>query len=366
MFLTALIGTLILMALIVIPQFFAGGDPRRVSAWVILGFVVNLVFLWLFVYMALPPLTGPLGGWQLLWLPMLLNACIAGSLAAFSSEAGEDEESRAHAAAAAGLAIGLVVMTILVVTVMVNGAVAKDRGKLAFANVQPALPVTQTLADGSVVTSAEGIVVTVNVSVPATDEEHLPIVTDGNATNRAAGSLTGTIGSRYVWGKPVLQSVNEHLYRDSLMQFKNFWMIFQSDSTPGYIMIDAENPLVEDYMLQEYPIKYFTGAFFGNDVRRYLYNNGFSNYVLVDPTIEISDDYKVYETIGLGRYVYGWGGLDIVGMAIVDVATGEITTCRLGECPDWIYRVLPDGHDLQQRWPHCLAVPNDIDQHERQ
>jgi len=333
---TVLVGTLILTVILGLPQFLVKGDIKYALKWLLIGAIFNFVFLWVYVYFALPAMTGPLGGYGFLWLPMLINVCAAGAMTMFKSEdyRSDEDDSRNHVAAF--LIMGGALLVLVIIWVVISFSSWKqDSRKLAFSNVVPAAPVIEIMGDGTTKVR--------DASIPGSDEKHLPIVTDGNALNRAGGSLTGTLGSNYSWGKQVVQSINGHLYRVSLMEFKDFWAWRRNSTktTPQFIMIDAENPLVESAPTP-YTIKYFTGAYFGNDVLRYLYTHGYSSYLLLDPTIEVSDDLKVYETVGLGKYVMGWSGIEIQAMAMVDVTTGAVDVCQISNCPAWIDRVLPD------------------------
>lgn len=317
-------------------------DKKYALKWTGIGFIFNLVFMSGYVYFFLPPLTGPLGGFYFLWFPLLINLVIAGVSGFIRLDADSDltnryspeperlsitkRQSNTHKYAAYSMAGSLGVFLVLVLLIAASSWIGRDREKLAFTNV--------TQAQASTIQ---------NVSIPGADEKHLPIVSDDIAANRAASSFTNTMGSNYAWGKQVLQNIDGHLYRVSLMNFKDFWAWWRSPSktTPGYIKVDAENPLVESEKPTDYTVRYFTGNYFNNDLLRHLYLNGYTHYLLVDPTVEVSDDLKVYETVGLGKYVFGWSGIDVQKMAIVDVSTGDIQVCDVDKCPAWIDRILP-------------------------
>ena len=83
--LLALIGTLIVMALLSIGRLgFGRREPfvaRKFVRWFVGYFVFNYILCLLILYISEPALTGPFGGWQWILLPLVVSSI--GNLFAF-------------------------------------------------------------------------------------------------------------------------------------------------------------------------------------------------------------------------------------------------------------------------------------------
>src|SRR5579872_4762889 len=77
-FLYALIGTLVVMALLCVGRLWFGRreqfNTRRFLRWFIWYFVINYVISFLILYFGTPALTGPFGGWQWVLWPLLISS----------------------------------------------------------------------------------------------------------------------------------------------------------------------------------------------------------------------------------------------------------------------------------------------------
>src|SRR3984893_13996498 len=88
-FLLALIGAIVVMAILTIGRLVFGRsekfDQRKFIRWFIGYFIFNYLFSLFILYSSLPALTGPFGGWQLLIWPLLFSSI--GNLFAFARPA---------------------------------------------------------------------------------------------------------------------------------------------------------------------------------------------------------------------------------------------------------------------------------------
>src|SRR5207237_10078780 len=77
-FLLALIGTLVVMAILAIGRFgFARRetfDARKLSRWFLTFFIVNYLICLVILYFSEPALTGPFWGWQWLLWPLIISS----------------------------------------------------------------------------------------------------------------------------------------------------------------------------------------------------------------------------------------------------------------------------------------------------
>lgn len=338
------LGVLVIMLLVGIPQLFAKGDLKYVIKWLLIGLGLNILLISLDVYLFIPALTGPLGGMEFLWLPIIINGIFAMIMGGAVKSDSYDEEKNPHWAALIGLCAGLVLMGLIWLGVLGFNWVGKDKAKLEFANVQSAPMVNVVDANGNVTGQQPS-------TIPGSSDKHMIIVSPNNALNKGAGSLPSQYASVYQFGQYVPQKINGHQYYLSLLNFKDWFTTWSYSTTPGYILIDAENPLLKDYKITPYTIRYFDGGYFNYDVNRHLYLSGLTDYVFVDPTAELSDDGKLYETVGLAKYAFGWEGLSVEKVAVVDVTTGDYVVYAINDLPKWIDRALPvEATDPNIKW----------------
>lgn len=122
-------------------------------------------------------------------------------------------------------------------------------------------------------------------------------------------------------------------------------------------MISAEDPNADVRTLSGYKIRYYTKASNGlfilgwelwpndNEVSRYLYLNGLSEYNLVDPTIELDESLQPFITVSAMKPTYNFTGLKLEKFVVVNAQTGKIDVYNPDEITQkvpWVDRVQPD------------------------
>lgn len=142
--------------------------------------------------------------------------------------------------------------------------------------------------------------------------------------------------------------------RLAMLQYANIikWVTNVQNGIPGYSIIDTAN--VEQQFEAVNPmIRYSLADHFGRHVKRVV-RFAYPTYIFDDPSFEIDDAKKPYwivphiqKTIGL------LGGRDVVGIVLVDAATGECTyhtidEVKTSEALRWIDRVYADDLILEQ------------------
>ena len=180
------------------------------------------------------------------------------------------------------------------------------------------------------------------------DPKHMRMVSLENAlysAKKAVGNA-GAIGSQFALAEDSasLQKVRDRLVYAIPFDFAGFSQWQSSSGSPGYILVDAQDPdrapqLVE--LPEGRRMRYTPGAYFDQELERDLRQNGCLALGLEKPRFEIDEDNRPWWVVPLYRLGIWWDGETIVGVAVVDPATGEIRRYSVAEVPAWIDRVFP-------------------------
>jgi hypothetical protein len=353
--LLALIGTLIVMAILSIGRLaFGRREPfvaRKFIRWFIGYFIFNYLFCLLVLYLSEPALTGPFGGWQWILFPLIVSSI--GNLFAFARPMLGTLEDVAAASQGRRSSRG---SPISIPTGASRGAIAAGIFGLAVAAavgivVAGLIVVFTTWFDSNAkILQAIPNVTVEKQSTPlvATDPNHIVLVSQGVAAfkgQQILGSNGQNLGSSYSLdsGSYTLQSINHHLYYVAPLTYNNIFINLANSSTPGFVVVDAENPNAQP-TLRTAPgdsIAYLPGAILNQDLIRHVYLSGYTYGRLVDPTLELDDSYHPYWTISLMQPTRGYTGDVLNQVLLVNAHTGDITVYAPNKVPSWIDRVMP-------------------------
>lgn len=354
-FLLALIGTLIVMAILTIGRLGFGRreklDRRRFITWFAWFFVINYIICLAILYFAEPAFTGPFGGWQWLLWPLVISSIA--NLFAFARPAlGVLEDASAlsqgrprstsstplqlpsnasRGAIAAGI-FGLVVAA--VIGIVVSGLIV--------------VFTTWFDSNAKALAAIPNVHIESSPKLPPTDPNNIVLVSPSIASykgQQVIGSNGQNLGSAYNIdpNSYILQSINHHLYYVGPLSYNNIFANFASLSTPGFVVVDAENPQAVP-QLHTGPgdaLAYLPGAIFNQDLLRHVYLSGYTYGKLVDPTLELDDSFHPYWTISLMQPSRGYTGDILSEVLIVNAHTGEIKDCKPQDVPSWVDRVMP-------------------------
>jgi hypothetical protein len=353
--LLALIGTLIVMAILSIGRLAFGRREtfvaRKFIRWFIGYFIFNYLFCLLILYLSEPALTGPFGGWQWILFPLIVSSI--GNLFAFARPMLGTLEDVAAASQGRRSSRG---NPISIPTGASRGAIAAGIFGLAVAAtigivVAGLIVVFTTWFDSNAkILQAIPNVTVEKQSTPlvATDPNHIVLVSQGVAAfkgQQILGSNGQNLGSSYSLdpGSYTLQSINHHLYYVAPLTYNNIFINLANSSTPGFVVVDAENPNAQP-TLRTAPgdsIAYLPGAILNQDLIRHVYLSGYTYGRLVDPTLELDDSYHPYWTISLMQPTRGYTGDVLSQVLLVNAHTGDITVYAPDKVPSWIDRVMP-------------------------
>lgn len=375
-FLLAFIGTLVVMAILSIGRLGFGRreafNARRFARWFASYFVINFILSLAIVYFSEPALTGPFGGWQWVLTPLLLSSIanlfafanpafsVLGDVSAISQGFTRSKHSTptqipanaSRGAIAAGI-FGLVVFAVM-------GLAASGL-----------ITVFTTWFDSNakVLAAIPNVKVETSPALPPTDPTHIVLVSQNVAAYKGQqilGSNGQNLGSTYNIdsGSYVLQSINHHLYYAAPLTYNNIFANLASPTTPGFVVVDAEDPqatpkLYTDQVQAGSSIAYLPGALLSQDLLRHVYLSGYTYGRLVDPTLELDDNFHPYWTISLMQPTRGYIGDVLREVLIVDAHTGEVKTYAPQSVPAWVDRVIPAStvNDYLTWWGLYHAAP---------
>lgn len=353
----ALLGAVLVTALLIgarlVLQRSSASDTRAVTRWAGLLFGINFAVDLFILYFYTPPLTGPYGGWQWLVWPLLLSGLICLGLSTVSagkrmsdmlaqgrtrfghrpvvgSEPPDWRMVMAEGIGGAGvIAIAVALLFALIFNSVISIATtwfdpnAKALASIAHVTIMPA---TATL--------------------PPTNVNHIVLVTQDIAAFKGQQVLAQNgqnLGSKYHLDLTefTLQSVSQHLYWIAPLEYNNIWSNLGNYDTPGYVVVDAENPDAQSQLRTGYHLHYVPTAIFNQNLVRHVYLDGYTNGDLMDPTLEVRDDWRPFFTISLMQPSRGFTGETLHQVLIVDPQTGGIQAFGPDQVPAWVDRVIP-------------------------
>src|SRR5947209_17537817 len=340
-FLLALIGTIIVMAILTIGRLGFGRreafNPRKFFRWFAWYFVINYIICLLILYTSKPAFTGPFGGWQWLLWPLVISS--VANLFAFARPAlnviedasavsqGMPRSKRnaptpipadaSRGAIAAGI-LGLIVAGVIGIVISGLNFVFTT----SFSSNVKALPAIPNVKIES------------SPKLPPTDPNLIVLVSTNVAVFKGQQVLASNgqnYGSTYSIDPAsyTLQSINHHLYYVGPLMYNNIFANFASSTTPGFIVVDAENPQAEpqlrtDKVQPGTSLAYLPGAILNQDLLRHAYLNGYTYGRLVDPTLELDANFHPYSPISLMQPTRCYTGDLLSAVPMVDAHTGAI------------------------------------------
>jgi hypothetical protein len=290
--------------------------PR--SAWAaFVAFVVNWIVLWLIFFLAKPSLVGPMFGWVggLALIFGIVNSVIAGLTLGYDG------------GATWRTTIGHIFTVLLLFGVVWNGCAGCEAIR------------ADEYRNLAKITDRNW-----NDDVSPISPEHIRVVTLSQARWKADKVIggEGSLGSLYEVREGYLQSVDGELWYVFPLAMRS-WLQWKSEHhTPGYIMVDAENPEVDAVLKKGYRLKYDPSACHGEQLHRYLYQHGWAAKGLTDFTFELEDSTgKPYWTITVWHPSIGYSGPVVDGILVFDPTNGDSKFYSCDSAPKWIDRIYP-------------------------
>lgn len=189
--------------------------------------------------------------------------------------------------------------------------------------------------------------VTFDEMITQIDTAQIPIVDEALADKQADKKIGEDValGSRVELGDAAIQEVNGEIKFVVPLKHSGFFKWNANKTTPGYITVSASNQNKVEYVTEvdgeKIQVRYSKSAFFGNDLKRHIRNEGFRTQGLMEYTFEINDQGRPYWVVTTVENRTLWGNEEATGVVIVDAQTGETKWYGLGEVPEWVDVVQP-------------------------
>jgi len=156
------------------------------------------------------------------------------------------------------------------------------------------------------------------------------------------------LGSQVEVGTMNIQQVNGRLFWVGPLNHIGFFRWWNNpQGTPGYVMVSATDErdvrLMRKINGKDIRLKYNMGNYWNDDIKRYLYENGFYNVGLTDFTFEVDDENNPFWVITIFEKKVGYLGDDAVGVVILNAQSGEIKKYSIDEAPKWVDRIQPES-----------------------
>lgn len=368
----ALLGAFIVTAILVVARLALSRQrndwQRTVLPWASALFVINFIVDLLIFYFAMPALTGPYGGWQWLIWPLLLSGTISillSGAAAGARIAGgiaqnplfrrrvvtPDPPSWRMLMAEGSGAAGLIAVVLAILFAFVINSVI-------------VISTTWFDPNAKALASIAGIQMSTAATLPPTNVQHIVLVTQDVAAYRGQQVLAQNgqnFGSIYHLenAQYTLQSVAGHLYWIAPLVYNNVWANLGNYNTPGFVVVDAENPDAPAMLKTGYHLHYVPGALFNQDLIRHVYLSGYTYGDLTDPTLEVDDNFQPYYTISVMQPSRGFTGGKLYQVLLVDPQSGKIQVFAPDKVPAWVDRVIPSSvvTDYLNWWGDYHSAP---------
>ncbi len=193
---------------------------------------------------------------------------------------------------------------------------------------------------------------------PAADPRHVRVVPEESAIF-AGEKVVGQLGAYYRVGTYNVQSENGHLVWVAPLNFQGFVQWLARHTSPGVVIVDAENPDAPAELRTRAPLRYVPSALFNDNLRRHVWLR-YGTELLLEETLQIDDHGDPRYLVTLGRPTIGWSGEKVTAVVIVDPTTGameRIPRERFDALPKWVSRVFPpelviDYNDWFGRYVH--------------
>ncbi|MFA6588694.1 MAG: hypothetical protein WCT08_06580 [Patescibacteria group bacterium] len=158
-------------------------------------------------------------------------------------------------------------------------------------------------------------------------------VISGGGKNYGAFFQVGTLELQKIQGR--------QMYAAPLI-YNGFMAWWRSDGTPGFVLVDAEDPNLDARLvILDQPMKYLPEGNFGDNLERYLYNRGYSDYTQYEQVFEVNDSLRPYYVVTLTKFSSGFTGEVVEKVLLVDPITGSIQSFVPGTTPQWVDRAFP-------------------------
>jgi len=308
-----LFASLILVSLAMVPVIFS--DARKGGA-LVLG-LIELIVVFLVSYSSAMGFVGFMWGWPALVLLLIL------AVVNFFVSAGPYDEFNPRT-----LWVGVPVVVLLLFGVIASGALFRAND---YATMVGPIPEQNWSQD-----------------IQPKDPQHMRMSSTANAVYQAQKVLgnLGAIGSQFqVTSDTVtLQMINKDLWYVLPLDYTGFTVWTSASGSPGFVKVHAGDHTRQPEMVEfqnQRKMVYSPGAYMSYDLERHLRQNGFMTKELIDFQFEVDEEGQPWWVVTVAEPQIVWFASKVIGAAVVNPFTGEITYHTKDDAPVWIDRLDP-------------------------
>ncbi len=177
---------------------------------------------------------------------------------------------------------------------------------------------------------------------PSADIAHVRVVPEESAIF-AGNKVVGQLGAYYRVGDFNVQVTRGKLVWVAPLEFQGVVQWLSRGTSPGVIVVSAENPDEQAEVRQRAPMRYIPSALLNDNLYRHVYMR-YGTEQILETTLQLDDAGNPQYLCTLGRPTIGWSGTVVTAVAIVDPATGEmhrVARADFATLPAWVSRVYP-------------------------
>ncbi len=177
---------------------------------------------------------------------------------------------------------------------------------------------------------------------PSADIKHIRVVPQ-QAAVFAGNKVVGQLGAYYAVGDFNVQVASGKLVWVAPLEFHGFVQWLSRRTSPGIIVVSAENPDAQPELRTRQPLRYIPSALLNDNLYRHVYMT-YGTEQILETTLQLDDAGNPQYICTLGRPTIGWSGTKVTGVALVDPATGamhRVDRAAFASLPAWVSRVYP-------------------------
>ncbi len=177
---------------------------------------------------------------------------------------------------------------------------------------------------------------------PSADIAHVRVVPQESAVF-TGNKVVGQLGAYYRVGDFNVQVAGGSLVWVAPLEFQGFVQWLSRGTSPGVIVVSAENPDAQPELRIRAPMRYIPSALLNDNLYRHVYMT-YGTEQILETTLQLDDAGNPQYLCTLGRPTIGWSGTKVTGVVIVDPSTGamkRIDRSDFASLPAWVSRVYP-------------------------
>ncbi len=156
-----------------------------------------------------------------------------------------------------------------------------------------------------------------------------------------ADKVVGELGNRVMIGELEIILYHGKLTWVCPLIHRDFFKQWNFDVTPGYILVDGEDPAKEAIMVDNYAVDYsYEGEYFSQYMHRIVYNQ-YPNY---DQhwAFEIDENGSPWVIVTLSQPTVSYTGAVAKNVLVISPLNKSMTSYVFGEQPGWIDNAFPE------------------------